>query len=550
MSNQHFEEYLKNRFGDYSPDVDPRILEKIMEKRRKRRPAALWSLLLHNRNRLLIFILVLTGSATLLYTQINKSEKNTTDQKNNTLSYNNTPSGGQTGGNTVSPDNKTTISADANSNPGNSYDIADAAPGNHAPNAGSQNPAVSDPANSTNSTHSEDPTLPNNRKQNNKSTAQFTQAVNNDIKGADKTILLRNKNSTTKNTTTFPNGKNNNDGNDLTDIKNYNSRKIKGSRSGHTKMRISAPAASETLNTKEKNVIENNEEQVTANEDPQLPAGGTMLGRLSFLAEKIMSKKGPKPAPPLSSRTNIFLPGCPSIDNISGNKKYLELYASADYGIRSFKSFSDTSNINYLNRRKESTRFTSGYSAGVRYTRVFNNSMSIRAGVNYSQINEQFKFSQGNVVQITYIINQHGDTTGSFTTTGTRIKSTHNKYRSLDIPLLIGYEVGNGRFHANINAGAIVNVYSWQKGEILDTAFQPVNITTGKGDPAYQYKTNAGIGITGGVSLYYKLNDRWHILAEPYFRYNLSPMNTEKASPLQQRYHTAGLRLGIRLDLP
>ena len=201
-----------------------------------------------------------------------------------------------------------------------------------------------------------------------------------------------------------------------------------------------------------------------------------------------------------------------------------------------------------MQKRKESTKFASAYSAGVRFTRVFKNSISVRGGINYSQINEKFTYVQGNLVQVTYIINANGDTTGSYVTTGTRYKTTHNKYRSIDVPLSIGYEVGNGRLHANINAGVVINVYSWQKGEVLDTSYQPVNITTGKGSSPYQFKTNAGLGFIGAVSVYYKVNDKIHILAEPYFRYNLSQINKENLT-LKQKYNTIGLRVGVRVDL-
>ena len=102
--------------------------------------------------------------------------------------------------------------------------------------------------------------------------------------------------------------------------------------------------------------------------------------------------------------------------------------------------------------------------------------------------------------------------------------------------------------HANINVGPVINVYSWQKGEVLDTALQPVSITTGKGNSTYQFKTNAGFGLMGAVSVYYKLNDKLHLMAEPYFRYNLSPLNKDNLT-LKQKYNTVGLKLGLRVDL-
>ncbi|MEO6541034.1 MAG: hypothetical protein ABIN74_08600, partial [Ferruginibacter sp.] len=273
---------------------------------------------------------------------------------------------------------------------------------------------------------------------------------------------------------------------------------------------------------------------------------GTLLGRLTYHAEKYSEKRKSGKPGPLSFDPIIYLPDCPSIEkNASGNKRYFEFYAGPDYAIRSLH---DTGNSAYLQKRKESTKFKSGFSAGIRYTKVFNNSMSVRGGVNYSQINEKFTFSQGNIIQVIYIINTNGDTIGSYTTTGTRYKTTINRYRSIDIPLVAGYELGNGKLHANINAGAIINIYSWQSGDVLDPAGNPVSITTGKSSSPYQFKTNAGIGFIGAASVYYKLNDRLHIMAEPYFRYNFTPMNKETIT-LKQKYQTAGLRLGIRLDL-
>ncbi|HMK03086.1 MAG TPA: hypothetical protein VK489_02800 [Ferruginibacter sp.] len=293
-------------------------------------------------------------------------------------------------------------------------------------------------------------------------------------------------------------------------------------------------------------ILTNYQNKDVDEDEDDLPGQGTLLGRLTYNAEKIAAAKKTKVQLPPSFDPYIFLPGCPSLErDAAGNKKYLEIYAGPDIA---FRSLSDTGSSVYLQKRKESTKFTSAYSAGIRYTKVFNNSMSIRGGINYSQINEKFTFVQGNLVQITYIIDANGDTTGSYITTGTRYKTNHNKYRSIDIPLMVGYEIGNGRLHANINVGPVVNIYSWQKGEILDRHSQPVNITTGKSSSPYQFKTNAGIGFMGAVSVYYRLNDKLHIMAEPYFRYNPSQVNEDKIT-LKQKNQTAGLRLGIRVDL-
>ncbi len=237
---------------------------------------------------------------------------------------------------------------------------------------------------------------------------------------------------------------------------------------------------------------------------------------------------------------------CPDMErNTSANKKYVDFYVGPDYAMA---SYTDTGNSNYKQLRQASTRTAFGFSAGVRYTKVFNNSMSIRAGINYSQVNEKFTYKQGNYVQVVYIINNNGDTTGSYSVSGTRYKNSTNVYRMADILLAVGYEMGNERIHVNINAGVIVNVYSWQKGNVVDTSNNPVDISTGTNSP-YSFKTNAGIGFTAGASVYYKLNDRLHLMAEPYFRYNLSQAN-KPGITLKQKFNTAGIRLGLRLDIP
>lgn len=264
-----------------------------------------------------------------------------------------------------------------------------------------------------------------------------------------------------------------------------------------------------------------------------------------FTAQKYNAEKGETD---LQNRKlkNVFLPDCPAIEkNAAGNKTYVEIYGGPDLA---FRSLSDTANSSYLQKRKESIKFSSAFSAGLRYTKVFNNGVSVRTGINYSQINEKFIYSEGNIIQVVYIINAAGDTIGSYTTTGTRYKTTHNKFKTIDVPLVVGYEFGNGRFHTNLNAGIIVNVYSWQRGEVLNNSLQPVNITTGKSNSPYQFKTNIGLGFIGGASLYYKMNEKLHLLAEPYFRYNFTPASKE-AITFKQKYNTAGLRLGLRLDL-
>ncbi len=473
-SNRHFDEHIKDQFSNYTPDVHPRIWEKLIAEKDKKRPAGFWVSMLNSRYKFLLLGLIValsSGGAWLYY-------NTTTKTKADFLSV-----------------------TDARKGSSNIYNKNTASPDQPFPDKPSANQfSVTQPINTT----------------------TYNKATADDIAGGNKHGLSYNSNTKTNIFSPSPSA------DDEPGNANNNYTKNKKHYTGLG------------------NVLVNTTMPDTEEDEYAEEGGGTLLGRLTFNAEKITEKRksGKKETPHFNPV--VFLPGCPSVEkDAAGNKKYFEFYAGPDYA---FRSLQDTGNSSYLQKRKESTKFKSGFSAGVRYTKVFNNSMSVRAGVNYSQINEKFTFNQGNVVQVTYIINNNGDTIGSYTTTGSRNKTTINRYRSVDIPLVVGYELGNGKLHANINAGAIVNIYSWQKGDVLDASGNPVSITTGKGSSPYQFKTNAGIGFIAAVSVYYKLNNRLHIMAEPYFRYNLSQMNKESIT-LKQKYQTAGLRLGIRLDL-
>lgn len=452
-SNRHFDEHIKTQFGNYEPDVHPRIWENIVGKKDKKRPAGFWVSMFNNRNRLLFLGLIIALSSGGAWVYFNNNSSVLTNPEKSTAAFK---------GNK----NKTTV-------PDQAYESVSEQP---LPDSETLNEAGKNP---------------------DQSGSSFQMQITAPAPQVD----TDEKNSSNK---------------------SYGNRKF-----------ITGLA----------NVLVNTTSPLVETDEDVLD--GTLLGRLQFNAEKYTVKRNAEKKERLRFNPIFFLPDCPIEKDASGNKKYFEFYGGPDYA---FRTLQDTANSDYLQKRKESSAFKSAFSAGVRYTKVFNNSMSVRGGVNYSQINEKFTVNQGNIIQVVYIINNNGDTIGSYTTTGTRHKTTINRYRSIDIPVSIGYEMGNGKLHVNVNAGAVINLYSWQKGDVLDTAGNPVSITTGKGSPQYQFKTNAGVGFIGAVSVYYKLNDRLHLMAEPYFRYNFTPMNNE-GSTLKQKYQTAGLRLGIRLDL-
>jgi hypothetical protein len=251
-------------------------------------------------------------------------------------------------------------------------------------------------------------------------------------------------------------------------------------------------------------------------------------------------------------------PSCPTINGPRRRDLYLEFYIAPDYNVRSIKA-SNTS-PSYLTERKNTEDYRTSYSAGVRLVKNLGEKTLIKTGVNYSQINERLKLVTENSRQLTQIITirtvvrSPGDTlfirdTMYYEQTGTRYRTTYNRYRFIDLPVIFSYEFGNPELmHFAINAGPVFNITSMYRGEVLDSAYKPVRISTASGSNANHWRSNIGIGMFASVSIYKRLNDRVHLFGEPYVRYNFNPV-TQSSNYVKQRYIITGMQLGIRYNL-
>ena len=232
----------------------------------------------------------------------------------------------------------------------------------------------------------------------------------------------------------------------------------------------------------------------------------------------------------------------------------MEIYASPDY------AFKSVSNVNasaqYLNSKDSSEQMQVGYSAGIRLVKPLNDHFLLKTGLQYSQINQKFVYRNENEIKVTTVITARtiirspGDTilvsdTSVLQTIGYSVKNIKNRYRSIDIPLTLGYEFGNDDLRVGINAGVIFNVSSWYQGEMLDTAYQPVSISKASNS---LYKTNIGMGLYSSISIQKRISENTHLFFEPYFRYNLKNM-TNDLSPYTQRFQVGGLAIGLRFNL-
>jgi hypothetical protein len=526
---KNFDDFFKAELGKKSSDVPSHVWDNIVEARKNRRPSGIWLSFLTDRNMFLLVGLLLIGGAGItifnnptnigstkkISSSINTVTSSTTNKKDNNDIK-------QAASQFLSPSSSNTSSNNSNSN----------------------NIKLSNQLNDKNDNYLVDNSIPeSDQKIDSRSETKIGSTTNS-------IAIIKADNLHTYSNDTYSRTNKNAEisSSHLTTVAYNNIRKH--SKVGRSvKTNANDITGAEEITDDNTLTASNYSSRVNRNNDnkPYAVTEGYLLNRLSFTAEKT-EKPEIKISDNISAKLNF--PECPTVEkDIAGNKQYLEAYISPDYGIRTLTDTSKSSGA-LLQQRKQSTNFSSAFSAGVRYTKVLKSGISFAGGLNYSQINEKLSYTQNNGSQIAVITSSTtGDTIRIDTISGIVHKTSYNHYHSIDVPVLIGYEMGNDKIHINVNAGPIMNIYSWQHGDVLSQDSLPVSINSGKSSSiAYQYKTNIGLGITGGVSVFYKLNDQLHIYAEPYFRYNFSSM-TNSESPIQQKYTTVGMHIGLRLDI-
>jgi hypothetical protein len=176
-------------------------------------------------------------------------------------------------------------------------------------------------------------------------------------------------------------------------------------------------------------------------------------------------------------------------------KWYLDLYGSPDLPIYDKPS----SNPNF----EANEKMKISYSIGLKINRSFGKHFSGKIGIQFSQINYDLIDSS--------------------------LQHSPNHLKSIDIPLLAGYSIGNEKYMATLNAGAIFNFHSWYAGSSLPSIF----------------KSNTGVSLYIGLNLATRLNEKLSIFGEPYFRYRLSSM-TVSSVDFNKFIDVAGISLGVR----
>ncbi len=230
---------------------------------------------------------------------------------------------------------------------------------------------------------------------------------------------------------------------------------------------------------------------------------------------------------------------------------YLEAYYAPEYGVRSLTAKDrDSTVIAHQNSRNDTEKALISYSLGARALFLTPSGISFKLGINYAQINERFTWQDPESIREITIVDTDpmtGDTLNTYVSYeyGTDVEERINRYKSIDLALLIGYEKHyRKKLSFSMNAGIYLNLIAKQRGMFIDPAGDRSWFSSDDG--SYDaYKRSIGVSFFASGGLMYHWVDGIDFFAEPSLRFYTQSM-TLNAYPLNQNYLVLGIHTGIR----
>ncbi len=205
----------------------------------------------------------------------------------------------------------------------------------------------------------------------------------------------------------------------------------------------------------------------------------------------------------------------------------------------------------YRKQREDTETKDFSFHAGLRGSLLFGRHFLLRTGLHYEQMTEVFEYADPDYIK--YLVEIiHTTVDGKPVTIidtvgveyGENYTKTYNRYGMLDIPVAAGLEIRSGRFGLSLNGGLSLNVLFWKRGSILSTGGKPQTFTPGEKGAVEVFRPRTGLSVEGSAQIFFHLQPRLRIFAEPYFRQVLKPVTLDN-QPVDQRYRISGIKLGL-----
>ncbi len=228
-----------------------------------------------------------------------------------------------------------------------------------------------------------------------------------------------------------------------------------------------------------------------------------------------------------------------------------EIYYTNEYAIRKFRArtpeYSD-----YKNIRDESELELYSFSTGFRAQFLSSKGVSFKTGINYSQINELYRFTDPESGRYKEVIIRD-EVTGqiidsiSYYIPGEERVRTYNRYKMLDVPIIFGFEsLRTNKLSYSVNAGVYFNLMFRQRGQFMaPNANQDVWFTSNQPGAYKAYKTRIGISYYTSIGGIYHWSDKWDVFADVSMRFYPDSFSLDDYF-LIQKYTVVGLNTGLR----
>jgi hypothetical protein len=301
---------------------------------------------------------------------------------------------------------------------------------------------------------------------------------------------------------------------------------------------------------------------VQSNQDLTLNNQTPLFDNLSIFKLKNIALPAPQLKNPCKTGPGD---GCPSFGKQrkrGGGEKsiYVDVYGAPEYAFRRLtENLPEMTSYRQARDTVESPWYA--FSVGARASLVFESGLALRTGFVYNQTNEVAVFDSLGVgkktleFEETYTPRLGGgfDTTRVLKSTtyqlGVFRTTMHNRYRSIDIPLQLGFEVPmNDYWSFSLNGGVNFNISSWRKANILGEKRMRQDVSSDFGQPNTIFSNSLGFSIFGSIAAYRHIGGHLQLVIEPSVRHYLQPI-TRSDYALKQAYTNAGLIFGLRYRL-
>ncbi len=239
-------------------------------------------------------------------------------------------------------------------------------------------------------------------------------------------------------------------------------------------------------------------------------------------------------------------------------------YVASKWSIDVMGGYSFTSrvlqgNTDYATMREGMSQMNGGYSFMLRAGYNINSKLSLRSGIAFTKLNENFDFMQPYKVseiqnrQVTgYVLDPiSGPQQVTYTVQDTIQRTEHqevkgkNSFSFLDIPVFANYTVfGNKFMNVYASAGVYVNLRFAQGGHLLHRDGQSLIDLEGAANP-YNVRANIDLGFGAGLAIKPWTTAPVEFLLEPSLRLGTGSLLNSNFGA-QQNFRTLNTYVGIR----